>query len=221
MRVRGCDSGSMRRLAPIVLTVSALSVLGVAGCGDDNADGSAAAPSPTASAPSTPSTPSTPQPLPQPPEAYRLPPGIPKSSSGKATDTVSARVITKWLTALSKGDIGRAARFFALPARVQNGTSVLTLRKAGDREIFNEAFPCGARATKLQEGGKGFTIVDFVLTERAGGDCQGATGGRARSAIRVVDGHITDWYRLDQLTTPGAPTPSPVDPSVPGGGSIA
>ncbi|WP_354698398.1 hypothetical protein DSM112329_04073 [Paraconexibacter sp. AEG42_29] len=209
----------MRRLAPLVLIASTVGLVALSGCGDDGGDDTAAVPTITSSSPtpSSPSVPSVPA-RPQVPEAYQVPRAVPQRPNGRTTDAVSARVIKKWLGALSKGDIERAARFFALPARVQNGTSVLTLRKAGDRVIFNEAFPCGARATKLQQGGKGFTIVDFVLTERAGGDCMGGAGGEARSAIRVVDGHITDWYRLDRLV-PSSPTPP--DPGSPGRGSIA
>ncbi|MCW3041522.1 MAG: hypothetical protein JWM31_3427, partial [Solirubrobacterales bacterium] len=69
----------------------------------------------------------------------------------------------------------------------------------------NAAFPCGARATKLEHAPAGYTIVTFTLTERRGGDCAGGAGGSARSVIRVRDGHITDWYRLDELPAPGAP----------------
>lgn len=147
------------------------------------------------------------------PKAFGLPAGVPTRSDGGTADPVSRRVIRKWLGALSGGQIQRAARFFAVPSKVQNGTRVLTLRSPAARIVFNDAFPCGARATRLQHARGGFTIVDFVLTERVGGDCGGGAGGRARSAIRVVAGHIVEWYRLDSLPTghpvPSAPPPVP------------
>lgn len=145
---------------------------------------------------------------PLPPAAFQVPPGVPHTSDGTATDAVSRRVIRKWLSALRQGDIRRAARFFALPSKVQNGTRVLTLASAPARVAFNEAFPCGARATKLEQGGRGFTIVEFVLTQRRGADCGSGTGNAARSAIRVRGGHIAEWYRLDDLPAPGAPPPA-------------
>lgn len=132
-----------------------------------------------------------------------MPSGVPKTADGGTADQISVRVIKKWLGALSASNIPRAARFFANPSKVQNGTTVITLHSLGERAYFNEAFPCGARATRLQHAEDGFTIVDFVLTQRPGGSCGGGTGGTARSAIKVVDGHISEWYRLDDVPAPG------------------
>lgn len=146
---------------------------------------------------------------PLPPAAFQVPRGVPRVSDGSPTDAVSRRVIRKWLSALRQGDIPRAARFFAVPSKVQNGTRVLTLGSARARVAFNAAFPCGARATKLERGGRGFTIVEFVLTQRAGADCGSGTGNGARSAIRVTRGHIVEWYRLDDLPLPGAQPAAP------------
>jgi hypothetical protein len=145
------------------------------------------------------------------PRAFQVPPGVPRASDGQPTDAVSRRVIRKWLSALRQGDIARAARFFAVPSKVQNGTPVLTLRSPRARAAFNENFPCGARATKLEHAGRGFTVVEFVLTQRVGADCGSGTGNTARSAIRVARGHIVEWYRLDDLTVP-VPGPGGLDP---------
>lgn len=184
-----------------------LALGGVAGCGGAEKEPTITldAAGPTSSAPATPRV----------PKAYQVPQGVPKRSAGRAADAVSRRVITKWLGALSTGNVARAARFFALPSKVQNGTVVLTLSSPTQRAVFNAAFPCGARGTKFERAAGGFTIVDFVLTERPGGNCGGG-GGTARSAIRVVDGHIAEWYRLDELPVPGAPAPQPAPGGVPG-----
>lgn len=202
----------MHRRLPVALTLLALG--GLAGCGgggtttltiDGTVGGS------TTGAPGT--APS--------PKAFGLPSAVPTRAGGRPADPVSRRVITKWLGALSGGQIQRAARFFAVPAKVQNGTRVLTLRSPADRIVFNDAFPCGARATRMRRAARGFTIVDFVLTERVGGDCMGGAGGRARSAIRVVRGHIAEWYRLDSAAAPGTTPPSrrTPPPSTPGAGT--
>ncbi|UTI66405.1 hypothetical protein NBH00_09390 [Paraconexibacter antarcticus] len=202
----------MHRRLPVALTLLALG--GLAGCGGGGSttltiDGTAGGASS-----------STPGVAPS-PKAFGLPPAVPTRAGGQAADAVSRRVITKWLGALSDGQIQRAARFFAMPSKVQNGTQVLTLRSPADRVIFNDAFPCGAKATRMRRAAHGFTIVDFVLTERVGGNCMGGAGGRARSAIRVADGHIAEWYRLDTAagggTSPSpSPSPAPSVPSTPG-----
>jgi hypothetical protein len=196
----------MRPLLPIGPVVLVLGVL--AGCG-----GGGDATTVTLDGVGVGSSPSAPS-----PKAFGLPRGVPTRSDGAAADAVSGRVIRKWLGALSGGQIQRAARFFAVPSKVQNGTRVITLRSPAARIVFNDAFPCGARATRLRHAPHGFTIVDFVLTERVGGDCQGGAGGRARSAIRVADGHIVEWYRLDSSagSAPGRPAPAPVPEPGPG-----
>jgi hypothetical protein len=145
------------------------------------------------------------------PRAFQVPPGVPRASDGQPADAVSRRVIRKWLSALRQGDVARAARFFALPSKVQNGTPVVTLRSPRARVAFNENLPCGARATRLEHAGHGFTVVEFVLTQRVGADCGSGTGNTARSAIRVARGHIVEWYRLDDLTVP-VPGPGSLDP---------
>lgn len=198
----------MRRALPAAV-VAALALGGVAGCGSSSGgrtvtlDGTVGSAPPAASTPSAPARPNVPQ-------AYQVPDGVPQTADGGAADVVSKRVITKWLGALTAGNVERAGRFFAAPSKVQNGTPVLVLRSSRERTGFNSTFPCGARATRLRHAARGFTIVDFVLTERKGGSCGTGTGGTARSAIRVVDGHITEWYRLDDMPSGGAPSTEPL-----------
>lgn len=203
---------------PALLVLAALGLVLPGGCGSSSsATSTPAAATTAAAAPAAPpqSTPSPQSPsAPAVPKELLPPAGVPRRPDGRPADAVSARVIRKWLSALRAGDIARAARFFALPAKVQNATPVITLRSAADREAFNDSFPCGARATRLEHGSGGYTIVEFVLTERVDGDCMGAAGGTARSAIRVVRGHITDWYRLDELRPRGPAT-------LGGGGTVA
>jgi hypothetical protein len=143
-----------------------------------------------------------------------LPKGVPDRATGPA-DRASARVIRRWLAALNRGDVERAAHFFALPSKFQNfGTPVLTVDSEQERIAINLSLTCGAKA--VQTGGAGrFTIVTFRLIERRGGDCGQGTGGTARGAIRVAGGKIREWYRL-----PDRPGGQPHAPPAPSGPSV-
>jgi hypothetical protein len=150
------------------------------------------------------------QPVPQRSD-LELPPGVPDRATGPA-DAEARRVINAWLRALRRGDVERAARYFALPSKFQNVTPVLTVDSDGERLAVNLSLPCGAKAREM--GGAGaYTIVTFVLTERPGADCGSGVGGTARGAIRVERGHITEWYRLPDR--PGGPPHAPPAPDGP------
>lgn len=198
----------MRRL----LALSAvLCAAGLAACGDDGGEtGTSGAVDPSGT-PAPRTTPQTPGPgtAPSPPagDPLALPPGVPTTPVRDRTSDEDRRVIQGWLRALSAGDIAGAASFFAQPSRVQNGTPVITLRSAADRAAFNFALPCGAQGVRLGSR-DGYTVVEFRLTDRPGGDCGAATGQGARGAIRVDDGKITEWYRLPD--DPGAAPSEPV-----------
>ena len=140
-----------------------------------------------------------------------LPPGVPDESTGPAA--VSARrVINDWLKALRRGDVKRAAHYFALPSKFQNATPVLTVNNEQERLAVNLSLSCGAVATEM--GGAGvYTIVTFRLTERKGGNCGTGVGGKARGAIRVERRHIKEWYRLPD--DPGGAQQAPPAPSGP------
>ena len=135
---------------------------------------------------------------PAPKDELALPPGVPDRATGPAADA-SRRVINDWLKALRRGHIKTAAHFFALPSKFQNATPVLTIDIPAERIAINEALPCGAVPIKLGSAGD-FTIVTFRLVTRTGDSCS-AVGATARTAIRVADRHIREWYRLPD--TPG------------------
>jgi hypothetical protein len=144
------------------------------------------------------------EPRPAPPsDPLALPAGIPRSATGPA-EAGAARTIRGWARALQGGDVARAASYWTLPAKIQNGTPVLTLRSHEDLWLFNGSLACGAVLTAAGAAG-GYTIATFRLTERPGGDCGGGTGQRARTAVLVRGGRIAGWYRLpDPGTSPGA-----------------
>lgn len=163
--------------------------LGVAGCGSGEpravpgADAQPATPVPTV-APSA---------VPAPTEE---PPG--------RIDPADVRVVRAWADTLRRGQVRAAARYFALPSLVSNGTAPIRLSTRAEAEFFNRTLPCGARVIATEPAQKGFFIATFRLTERPGeGECGSGTGATARTAFRVVDDLITDWLRVQDV--PSAP----------------
>ncbi len=178
-------------MRPAVL--SALVGLLVAGCGSGGDDDARdAAPQTNARATTAP-----PQEQP-PPQEQRdpgaLPAGVPQRATG-AADPEAAHVVRRWSAALRKGDVAKAASYFARRSKIQNASPVIKLTSRAHRVAFNLSLPCGAVPTKFGAAGE-YTIVTFRLTDRVGGDCGAAKGNSARCAIRVKDGHITHWFRL-------------------------
>jgi hypothetical protein len=182
-----------------VAVLAALSVTAAVGCG--GAQRSSPAPQTVANDPGP--TPAV--------SDLALPPGVPDESTGPA-QTSARNVINGWLRALRRGDVKRAAHYFALPSKFQNATPVLTVDNEQERIAVNLSLSCGAVATEM--GGAGvYTIVTFRLTERKGGNCGSGVGGKARGAIRVERRHIKEWYRLPD--EPGGTQQAPPAPSGP------
>ncbi|MEA2219546.1 MAG: hypothetical protein QOJ35_2172 [Solirubrobacteraceae bacterium] len=147
---------------------------------------------------------------PPPPGALDLPARVPLKPVGAAAPA-QLKVIRAWSAALRRGDVHGASALWAIPAKVQNGTPVLELSSRIDVLFFNGSLPCGSVVTSAG-GARGFTITTFRLTERTGGDCAGAAGAVARTAIRVLDGKIVEWYRLpDDPNAPGLQPTAPGD----------
>lgn len=113
-------------------------------------------------------------------------------------------VIRTWADTLRAGDVDSAADQFAVPSRVANGTAPERLTTRAAVESFNTSLPCGARLQGTQDGEDGFVVATFRLTARRGGtDCGDGRGAIARVAIRVRDGKITDWVRVDDSPAAG------------------
>jgi limonene-1,2-epoxide hydrolase len=192
---------AMRPVRAAALLPAALAVaVGVAACGGGSADrptttAERAAPAPSGGLGLDPMT---------------LPPRSVPRRPVDAPDPAAVRVIEAWSRDVRRGDFRAAARRFALPARFQNGTPVLTLRHRIDVLAVFSGFSCGAVPTRFGAAG-GYTLVRFRLTTRVGGDCRGAEGHTTGGAIRVVDGHIRAWYRLydPEEIAPHAPPAGP------------
>ena len=144
----------------------------------------------------TPGTPSDP---------LALPAGVPERSEGPG-ERRAIEVIRGWSEALRMGDIDSAASFWGLPAKIQNESPVLTLRSRDDVRAFNLSLTCGAILTAAGKA-REFTILKMRLAQRRGADCGKGVGKPARTAIRVQDDKIVEWYRLPG--DPDAPMPAP------------
>ncbi|MGI8595456.1 MAG: hypothetical protein ACR2ML_14035 [Solirubrobacteraceae bacterium] len=130
----------------------------------------------------------------------------------------TTRVIRAWADALRRGDVRRAASYFAIPSVVQNGTPPVRLGEPGEALAFNLSLPCGARLKGTRRTGR-YTVATFALTERPGGDCGKGTGGEAVTAFVVTGGKIREWRRVPAPgePPPGGGTPPPPQEPIPGG----
>jgi hypothetical protein len=114
-----------------------------------------------------------------------------------------AAVIRGWADTLRNGRIARAARYFALPSQVANGTALLPISTFAQAKAFNRALPCGAKVVALERSSDGYVIATFRLTERPGpGSCGTGTGASAFVAFRTRHGHIVQWIRVPDSATP-------------------
>jgi hypothetical protein len=180
----------MRRLVPLA-TLPALVVLAV-GCGSDPSRRFTLT-TPPAHRGAQPVPTKTPQPVahhqrkPTQRDAERLRP-----------------VIAGWANALRKGNVERAASYFALPAIVAQSDTI-QLATRDDARAFNEGLPCGARLLEVQHDGR-YIVGTFRLTDKPGQTCL-TPGQLVRVAFVIQRRHFTEWRQVPD--TPGArPGPS-------------
>jgi hypothetical protein len=111
-------------------------------------------------------------------------------------DPGDVRVIDDWVTALRRGDVGAAARYFAIPSIAENGPLLLHIESLHDARSFNESLPCGARLVRAETQGQ-FTTATFRLTERPGsGICGPGAGETAKTSFVIRNGRIVEWRRV-------------------------
>jgi hypothetical protein len=123
--------------------------------------------------------------------------GSAKPPPAKPTRT-ELRVIRGWADALRTGHVNEAARFFAVPATVLDGTN--PLRRLPDLAAirdFNKGLPCGARLLDAQRDQGAFVIATFRLTQRTGPGARPCTGEGALVATRflIEKRRIVQWLR--------------------------
>jgi hypothetical protein len=123
----------------------------------------------------------------------------PSGASGSAGEPVTAgesAVIRGWSNSLLAGHVSRAARYFALPSVVSNGTPLYKIETRAQARQFNRALSCGAKVVSLARNVHHFVIAKFRLAERPGGQCGTGTGNVAWTAFRIRAGRIVQWLRV-------------------------
>ncbi|HUA70010.1 MAG TPA: hypothetical protein VMA96_02975 [Solirubrobacteraceae bacterium] len=151
--------------------------------------------------------------------------------TGIAARPAAVAVIRAWSDALRRGDVRGAARFFALPSLMINGTDasggalLITIGTLGEAEEANASLPCGAVLLSTDQRGR-YVNALFRLTGRpglGGSSCTPGVGQTARTNFVIVGGRILEWIRAPDdpgdngsvPTVPTAPTPAPPSPTVP------
>ena len=137
--------------------------------------------------------------------ATPTPPAVPQRKPAAARDVA---VITGWADALRHGRLERAARYFAIPSVVSNGTSPIKLTSREDVRFFNRTLPCGAKVLNVEDTGA-YLVARFRLTERPGpGACGSGVGGEASTAFLIRRRHIVEWRRVIEPAPGEAPAGS-------------
>jgi limonene-1,2-epoxide hydrolase len=111
-------------------------------------------------------------------------------------DPADVRIIDGWVTALARGDVEAAARYFAIPSIAENGPVLVRIDSHSDARLFNRSLPCGAKLIRaVTEAGR--TTATFRLTERPGpGVCGAGTGETAATRFEIEHGRIVEWRRV-------------------------
>jgi len=130
------------------------------------------------------------------------PPPRPRAAAAR-----DRRLVVAWADAVRRGDERRAARYFAIPALIDQGqTFRLTTRV--QIQAFNEALPCGARVLAVGRDGR-YVVATFRLVPRPGHECGTGTGERVRVAFLIRNGKFREFRQLPPEEATPTPTPTP------------
>jgi hypothetical protein len=195
------------------LLSATLSVLLLAGCGAAAQHHPAAKAAKAAKATHLPTAPPTTVPNKAPPQIpHPGPTGIPAA-------TADVAVIRGWADALRHGNVGLAARYFALPSEMINGTDsgnalVLNIHSVSEAVAAQTTLPCGARLISTDRRGR-YVNALFALTGRpgpGGSSCGGSVGTTARTNFVIADGRILKWIRAPSEPGDQGTSPAPSGP---------
>ena len=146
------------------------------------------------------------------------PPPTPGPTGIRATAT-AVNIIREWADALRRGDVSGAARYFALPSVMVNGTDasgselVIPIETPDQAQAANATLPCGAVFISADQRGR-YVNALFRLTGRpglGGSDCGGGVGQTARTNFVIAHGRIVEWIRApdDPGDNGGSQAPAP------------
>ncbi|HTU86385.1 MAG TPA: hypothetical protein VMF57_12475 [Solirubrobacteraceae bacterium] len=144
--------------------------------------------------------------------------------TGIRPSAADVSVIRAWANALRRGDVRAAARYFALPSLLIDGTDasgdavVITIDTRAQAEAANATLPCGAELLSADQRGR-YVNALFRLTGRpgpGGSNCGTGAGETARTNFVIAHGLIVEWIRApdDPGDNGGSPAPPPASPEV-------
>jgi hypothetical protein len=175
------------------------------------------------------SSPPTTVPLTPPPSIPGLPgETIPSPGpTGIRPAAADVAVIRAWSDALRRGDVAGAARYFAVPSVMINGTDasgtalVISIGSRAQAQAANASLPCGARFISADQRGR-YVNALFRLTGRpgpGGSNCGSGAGSTARTNFVIAHGLIVEWIRApdDPGDNGGSTAPAPATPPAPPG----
>lgn len=208
---------------PAIAVLAVAAVAAVAGCGSGGGHKTATA-STTRSASRAPAVSGRSAPGQAPPGAAKQTIPTP-SPTGIPAGAAAVRVIRGWSDALRRGDVRRAAEYFALPSKFINpgpaGEALVTaIGTQVVADAVNASLPCGARFISADQRGR-FVNALFRLTDRpglGGGGCGAGVGQTARANFVIARHHILEWIRApddpgdNSLPSPQGPGSEPPAP---------
>jgi len=220
-------SGRTVYAAPAATMLAAALLVVACGSGGSGTRSATRAVRRAAPAPATPAPPGSgpglPQTAPTPPQEVPTP-----GPTGIQPEAYAVDLIRAWSDALRRGDVRSAARYFALPSVMINGTDsagaalVITIGTRDQAEAANATLPCGARFLSADQRGR-YVNALFRLTGRpgpGGSDCGTGAGQTARTNFVILRGRIAEWIRAPDdpgdNRAPGAPAPTPAPAPGPG-----
>jgi hypothetical protein len=105
-------------------------------------------------------------------------------------------VIRGWVEAVSAGEYGRAADYFAKGAIVEQARE-FRLPDRSAAIAFNRSLPCRADLTDVEDEGD-TSLAAFRLREGRGGRCGAGDGAGETARVRflIEDGRIVEWRQL-------------------------
>ena len=124
--------------------------------------------------------------------------GSQSEAQPKGAPVSESRIIRAWSSALNRGDIRRAASFFARGALVEQQREFRLPDRAA-AIAFNRSLPCKADVTDVKRRGSA-VVATFRLREGdvPGGGCSGT----ARVRFRFSDGRFAEWRQLPEAPPP-------------------
>ena len=153
---------------------------------------------------------------------------LPAGPTGIRPAAAAVAVIRAWSDALRRGDVRGAARYFALPSVMVNGTDaagaplVIAIDSGVEAAAANATLPCGAKFISADQRGR-YVNALFRLTGRpglGGSDCGSGAGQTARTNFVIAGGRIVEWIRApdDPGDNHGSAAPAPAPPTLPPSG---